>query len=1034
MGSQEVGEYNPVELEKKILGYWRDKGIPEKTLRKKRGELFSFLEGPPTANAPPALHHVEVRVFKDLVNRFQNMRGFRVPRKAGWDCHGLPVEVQVEKKLGLKSKKQIIDYGVDRFVEQCRESVFSHIKKWDELTDRMAYWIDLQQPYVTMDNDYIESVWWSLKQIHEKGLLYEGHRVVPYCTRCGTPLSSHEVALGYQSVKEQTVIVSFPVKEEDFSLLAWTTTPWTLLSNVALAVNPEIEYAKILFRGEKYVLASNLAENRFPDAEILERFRGQELKGLEYHPLFNHFIGKLDKPAWRVVSAPFVTTEEGTGIVHIAPAFGEDDYNVAAEHDLAFVNPIDEEGNFTEEIPELQGVFAKDADEKIIGFLGEMQRLITQYPYEHDYPFCWRCKKPLLYYAMKSWFIKVTEVADRLMMKNQQISWHPGHIKEGRFGKWLESARDWSLSRNRFWGTPLPIWRCMECGETKVIGSRQELSNHAKEKMPRQLDLHRPYVDEILLSCGCGGNMRREEYVIDCWYDSGSAPFAQFHYPFENKDLFSEHHPYDFISEATDQTRGWFYTLLVLSTILFDEPAYRSCVVGGLLLDENGEKMSKSNQNIIDPWELFDSVGADAVRMHMCSTAPWNAVRFGTQTLNQEVVPTLRTLWNCYRFTARYMALDGFKPEDYENADPTLEVEDKWILSKLADTQDKLTNQIDERNFHHALNHLNEFVIEDFSRWYIKIIRGRLWMEDQCRMNESKTACYKTLIEVFNSLCRLTAPYAPFISEEIYLNLVGGESVHLEDWPSGNRKDEQLLRDMQVAKKVFEAGSNLRQKAGIKLRHPIQKIYVCGGEKIKQSIARVEGVILKQLNAKKIQHTKTLEGASYKASPDFSEIGPIYGRDAPKVAQAIKNNPLEAKKILQTKGKGSLGGFEVGYEMVSEVALVAPEKFEACEFTVLDDTAIVYIETERGRDLILEALARDLIRHIQELRKKRDLKEMDQISVWVSDSPQINEMLGGYKNLIKKETRAQVVEAQENLETKYCLDFEGKHIYYDFSL
>lgn len=1032
MDVRACGDYEPVKMEERILAYWRENGIMQKTLAD-GDDVHSFLEGPPTANASPALHHVEVRVFKDLVNRFRFMKGKKVPRKAGWDCHGLPVEVQVEKKLGLKSKREIEDYGIAKFVEECRESVFTHIKEWDRLTERMAYWIDLEKPYVTMDNNYIESVWWSLKKMWEKDLLYEGYRIVPYCARCGTPLSSHEVAQGYESVKEETVIVTFPAKDADYSLLAWTTTPWTLLSNVALAVNPDVRYAVIKYRGEKYVLAKNLAQERFPEADVIEELEGSELEGVEYYPLFNHFQGKLDKPAWRVITGDFVSTQEGTGIVHIAPAFGEDDYQVGQENNLPMINPVTQEGAFSDEIPEYAGVFVKDADPKIIEYLRDTGRLIAQYPYTHDYPFCWRCKTPLLYYSMKSWFIKVSEVVPRLLEKNNEISWYPDHIRAGRFGKWLENARDWSLSRNRFWGTPLPIWECPDCESKKAVGSRKELAENASSDVSDDLDLHRPYVDEIRIKCGCGKDMERVPYVIDCWYDSGSAPFAQFHHPFENKETFEKRFPYDFISEATDQTRGWFYTLLVISTILFDEPAYKSCVVGGLLLDDKGEKMSKSSQNIIDPWQLFDTVGVDAVRMQMCSTAPWNAVRFGSESLNESVIPLLRTLWNCYSFTTKYIDLDGFDPEKHEYSYDMLRLEDKWINSSINKLVKDLEREYSENNYHIALNLLNQFITEDLSRWYIKLIRGRLWIEEE-EGEKEKTTAYVTLINVFEKLARVMAPLTPFISEEIYQNLSNKhESVHLAGWPEGGEVDEELNQSMQLARKIFEAGSNVRQQAGIKLRHPIACLYVTGDDKTAKAVEKVEEIIKKQLNTKTVKHVKDIEGLTYEARPDFKQIGPEYGKKAGDAAKAITSNPLESRGIKASGKPGEICGYKIAPEMILEIRTNVPDGITAQDITTGKSSAIVYIETERSRELLLEGYARDLIRNIQQLRKKRSLKELQRINIKISDSPLTREILENHGEELKKELRADEIKTTKTIKSEHTVKLGETAIGFDFS-
>jgi isoleucyl-tRNA synthetase len=1030
MAVEAVGDYDPKALEEHVLAYWRANRTMEETLKPRKGKRFSFLEGPPTANAPPALHHVEVRAFKDVVNRFNYMLGASVPRKAGWDCHGLPVEVQVEKELKLANKKEVLEYGVDRFVEKCRSSVFSHIKEWDSLTERMGYWIDLTDPYVTMDNGYIESVWWSLKVLWDKKMLYEGHRVVPLCPRCGTPLSSHEVALGYQTVKDETVIVSFRSKTEDYSFLAWTTTPWTLLSNVALAVNPALTYALIKYRGEQYVLAKDLAQKRFPEADIVREIKGRDLLGKEYHPIFSHFIGKLEKPAWRVIAGDFVSTEDGTGIVHIAPAFGEDDYNVGVANDMPFINPVSQDGEFTKDVPELAGRFVKDADPQIVKWLDEMGHLITRYPYEHEYPFCWRCKTPLIYYAMKSWFIKVKDHIPKLLEKNGQVQWYPETIGTGRFGNWLENAKDWSLSRNRFWGTPLPIWRC-ECGQMKAIGSRAELIDSAVGKVPADLDLHRPYVDKVKLKCDCGGEMTRVEYVIDCWYDSGAAAYAQYHYPFENKELFEESFPYDFICEATDQTRGWFYTLLVLGALVFDKPAYKSCVVGGLLLDDKGEKMSKTNKNIIDPWQLFNTVGADAVRLQMCATAPWNTKRFGVESLSEAVVPMLRTLWNCYSFTVRYMLLDSYDPSDRKAGKGDHSIEDVWILAAADDLAESVRQSLSAHEYHHALAKINAFIVEDLSRWYIKIIRDRLWLQDKAgKIDPSKKAAYVTLTAVFERLSSVLAPMAPFITEEINLNLLKHKSIHHTAWPAVKKTDQKILENMNLVRAIFEAGSKCRQDAKIKLRHPITKVTVSGGKDVEEAVNQMSPVIEKQLNCRKVEYAPKLQGVTYTASPNFKIIGPKYGKEAGKAAQTIKDNPLEAKTVFESGKAAKMGGFEVSADMILEIKLKVPDTHAASTFTFGTSNGLVMIETKRDQSLMNEALARDMIRHIQEMRKKNDLAELQRIRVEASKDPEVEEMLREFKELLLTETRSDSITLKAGLESTESLEYEGKTIKY----
>lgn len=1020
-----VADYNPKELEERILKFWEKAGVRQKTLKRSDKKLFSFLEGPPTANAPPALHHVEVRVFKDLVNRYNFMRGYAVPRKAGWDCHGLPVEVQVEKKLKLNSKKEIHEFGVDKFVEECRNSVFSHIKEWDQLTERMAYWVDLEEPYVTMDNDYIESVWWSLKQIHDKNLLYEGYKVVPYCPRCGTPLSSHEVAQGYKTVKEETVIVALRAKDKDYSFLVWTTTPWTLLSNLALAVAADVKYAVIQYLGEKYILAKNLAEKRFPEAEILEELTGKDLVGLEYHPLFSHFVGKLDKPAWKVVVGDFVTTDEGTGIVHIAPAFGEDDYNVGKENDLPLVNPIDEDGKFTEDIPELMGMFAKDADAKIIRILDEMGAIVAKYPYEHDYPFCWRCQTPLLYYAMKSWFIRMEKLKDNLMKNNNEVSWYPDNMKSGRFGNWLENIKDWSLSRNRFWGTPLPIWTCA-CGKIKVIGSKKELIENAIGKVDADIDLHRPYVDAVKISCECGKEMVRVEYVIDCWYDSGAATFAQFHYPFENEELFEKSFPYDFISEATDQTRGWFYTLLAISTLLFDKPAYKNVVVGGLLLDEKGEKMSSSKGNILDPWDLFNTVGADAVRLQMCQSAPWNVKRFGVESIKDSIIPVLRTLWNCYSFTVGYMILDEFEVGG-EYGKPKYKIEDKWISSVTDSLVKNVAQSIQSNEYHIVVKSISEFIVEDLSRWYIKIIRDRLWLEDDGKIHPEKLSAYMTLIEVFGKLSRVLAPVTPFIAEEVFMKFNAGKSVHLAGWPTLKKTDSKLELEMNIVRKIFEACTNLRQDAKIKLRHPIRAVTVTGDARVKNAVSRFEDVIKKQLNTKMVEYADSIPNLEYNAIPDFKVLGPAFGKDTGKVANLIAKNSKQAKKAFEDKKPVKIGGYDISPEMIAEVRLNIPDDIKCSRFGFGNCNGIISIDSSRDESLLREALARDIIRNVQELRKKNNLNEMARIKVTVSKNARVEKTLDNYVDYIKNEVRADSIEFSDKI-IGSTFEFEGDKI------
>ncbi|MFH1721524.1 MAG: isoleucine--tRNA ligase [Candidatus Altiarchaeota archaeon] len=938
-----------------------------------------------------------------------------------------------KKKLKLNSKKEILNFGLDKFIEECRQSVFKYIKDWDNLTERMAYWVDMQDPYVTMTNSYIESVWWSLKELYKKDLLYEGYKVTPYCPRCGTPLSTHEVALGYKKIKEKTVVVKFDVIDEDYSILAWTTTPWTLPSNVALAVHPEFDYALFEVKGgEKYLMAEALVEGLFKDYELLKVFKGKELKGKEYEPLFPYFKEKVEKPAWKIVTGDFVTLEDGTGVVHIAPAFGEDDYNVGLKNNLPLINPVDEDGKFTDDIPILAGKFVKDTDELIVEQLEAQGKLITTFPYEHDYPYCWRCDSPLIYYALKSWFIKVTAYTENLQKNNKLINWYPQHMQDGRFGKWLEGARDWALSRNRFWGTPLPIWKCEKCEEIEFIGSIEELKSKATSKI-EELDLHRPHVDKVKIKCKCGSEMTRLPFVIDCWYDSGAATFAQYHYPFENKEIFEQQFPYDFISEATDQTRGWFYTLLVLSTILFDKPAYKNVVVGGLLVDDKGEKMSKSNQNILDPWGLFNSVGADAVRLQMCATAPWNSKRFGEESMKEQVIPMLRTLWNCYEFTTRYMVLDNLSTEWFKNRNLTLQVEDKWIISKANSITLKVTSDLDSHNYHHAISHLNEFITEDLSRWYIKLIRDRLWLSDEIeKMHPSKEAAYKTLQEVFSILCRLLAPLTPFVAEEIYKNILETEgiepSIHLQRWPTPQNINEQLEMEMDIARKIFEAGSNCRQEAKIKLRHPIAQVTITGDANVKSAAENLSLVIAKQLNTKEVLYKKELPGVKYKASPNFKVLGKEFKSKANQIADLIRKNSQKIKESFDSGKTIKIEGHEITAEMVADIRLEVPEKYMAAEFQTQTGTGMAFIDAVRSDSLLREALARDVIRQIQELRKKEDLEELEEITVFLSENEKTCEMIKEFGELIKTEVRAKEIQLKKTIPEGSEFSFEGTKI------
>ena len=837
-------------IEEEISKLWNkfDKEIKDSLQYNPKKKLFSFLEGPPTANAPPALHHVEVRVFKDLFCRFKYMQGYTVPRKGGWDCHGLPVEVQIEKALKLNSKKDIVNYGIEEFNKKCRESVFLYISDWNKLTEKMAYWVDLKNPYITLENNYIESVWWSLKELHKKGLLYEGHKVVPLCPRCETPLSSHEVALGYKEVSDPSIFIKFKVKsKENKYFLVFTTTPWTLFSNLALAVKSSAKYVTVKENNKEYVLAENLVSKHFENPKIIEEINGKDLVGLEYEPLFDNF--KDVKPAFKIISADFVSLEDGTGIVHLAPAFGEDDYEACKEHNLAFVQPVNTEGKFTNEVPEFEGKFVKKCDDKIIELLDTKGLLFKSEKILHSYPFCWRCDTPLLYYATKSWFINVKKYREKLQKNNQKINWYPNNIKDGRFGDWLNNVKDWALSRSKFWGTPLPIWRC-SCGEDIAIGSIEEL----KEKginVPKEIELHKPYVDEIKIKCPkCKKEASRVKDVIDCWYDSGSAIFAQWHYPFENKEMFEKVFPYDFIAEAIDQTRGWFYTLHVLGTILFDDISYKNVVCAGHIVDEKGAKMSKSKGNILNPWDVFDKVGVDAVRIMFCSTEPGDQKRFGVNMIHESIIPFINILWNSS------LVLNNLK----EIKKTKLRTEDKWLISKTNTLIKIYTETLESQKYNLCINLIQEFVNEDLSRGYIKFIRERI---------DDSNVGY-TLNYAFETIVKLLAPFAPYLSEYLYQNLKtnkDGILVHLSSWPKEDSQliDAKLESAMKSSKQIIQGILAARDKEKIGVRWPLKKatIYINKEHNnLKESVESLIELILTQTNIKELNFEiikKTLE-------------------------------------------------------------------------------------------------------------------------------------------------------------------------------
>lgn len=855
--------YDFKEVEKRARGVWDKyaKEIERAVQDEPKKKLFSFLEGPPTANAPPGLHHMEVRTFKDIICKFKYMQGFSVPRKGGWDCHGLPVEVQVEKKLNLDSKKDVEKYGTDKFIATCKKDVFSYIKEWEKSTKELGYWIDLKNPYVTLENNYIESVWWSLKEIYKKKLLYEGYKVVPFCPRCGTPLSSHEVSQGYKDVKEESVYIAFKLKgKKDEYILAWTTTPWTLPGNVALAVGEKIDYVKVkLPDGDKLILGKDRLDILRGDYEIVEKFKGKKIIGLEYEPLYD-IKETQNENSHRVIPADFVTTEDGTGVVHTAVMYGEDDYRVGKEAGLPEVHTVGQDGKFLDIVPKWKGIFVKDAEKDIIEDLKKRKLLFKVEKITHSYPFCWRCNSPLIYYGINSWFIKVSDVVDKMVKLNKKINWEPKHIRDGRFGKWLENAKDWSLSRFKFWGTPLPIWRC-ECGKEKIIGSVEELRKESVKKF-KEYDLHKPWIDKIKLKCECGKEMTRIPDVIDCWYDSGSASFAQFHYPFENKKEFEKRFPYDFISEAIDQTRGWFYTMHVLAAILFDKPAYKNVICAGHIVDEKGEKMSKSKGNIIRPREIIDKAGVDAIRLQFCTTDAGNFKPFSYNLMRESVLPFLNVLYNCNNY---YNQLEDKKGK--------IKIEDKWILSRLNSTLKEVTADLESYLLHQPFQKILDFVVKDFSRNYIKMTRDR---------DDNK----KIIGEVLEKISLMLAVFAPYISENIFQSF-SDKSVHLSSWPKVDAKkiDKKLEDKFNIVMQVIEKGLAERDKVHIGLKWPLN---LCASGAIVVNNPITAEIIANQLNVKEIKYKKGEELAKLdtKLTPELEAEG--FAREISRKIQAFR--------------------------------------------------------------------------------------------------------------------------------------------------
>ena len=1017
--------------EMEIQKFWKKNEIFEKSLKARQGaEVFAFYDGPPTANGKPHIGHVLTRAVKDLIPRYKTMKGYNVTRKAGWDTHGLPVELEVEKALGISGKPGIEDYGLEPFIKKCKESVWKYQHEWEEMSERVAFWVDMENPYVTYDNNYIESIWWSLKQIWDKGLLYKGHKVIPYCPRCGTALSSHEVAQGYEEVTEVSVIASFKLRDKDEYFLAWTTTPWTLPSNVALVVNPKETYAKVASGGKVYILAQALLEKVMKESyEILETMPGKDLEYMEYEPLFDQGI-KTQEKGWYVACADYVTLTDGTGIVHTAPAFGEDDAQVGRDYGLPFVQLVDAQGNFTAPA-KWEGMFVKDADPLIVKQLEEDGTLYKEEPYTHNYPFCWRCHTPLLYYARDTWFIKMSSLRDKLVENNNKINWLPENMKSGRFGKFLEGVIDWGLSRERYWGTPLPIWECA-CEYRHAIGSIAELAQMSGENL-EDLELHKPYVDNIYLNCPkCEGKMKRVSEVIDCWYDSGAMPFAQWHYPFENKEIFEANFPAKYISEAVDQTRGWFYTLHAISTLLFDKSCFENCIVLGHVQDKEGRKMSKHLGNVVDPWDVLNVQGADAVRWYFfTNSAPWLPSRFYGKAVSEAQRKFMGTLWNAYAFYILYAEIDKFDPTKYKlekgkfqptagidaNASPAMAAQEKlppidlWILSKLNTLIKQVDTGLDNYKIFEPARALNDFV-DDLSNWYVRRSRERFWASG---MEQDKINAYMTLFTVLDTVTKLSAPFTPFMAEAIYQNLVrtvdknAAQSVHLTDFPVCDESfiDTDLENNMDLVLEIVVLGRAGRNDAAIKNRQPIGNMYVKAPRELSEMYV---SIIADELNLKAVTFKDDIEGlTTYKFKPQLKTLGPKYGKILPKIGAYLSE--VDGNKFMDELKSGS-AKFEIeGDKVELTIDDVLVEVAEKAGFlSVGEGELVVVLDTNLTEELIEEGFVREIISKIQTMRKEAGFQVVDRINLWQTGNEKLLGVFARNGDEIKAEVLADNIE------------------------
>jgi isoleucyl-tRNA synthetase len=1007
-----------VNMEKDIAKLWTERDVIKKSFdSNKDGEFFTFYDGPPTANGRPHVGHILTRVMKDIIPRYKVMKGYRVLRKAGWDTHGLPVELEIEKKLGISGKEQIEDFGVEKFIKECKDSVFSYVSLWEEMSRQIGYWVDMEDPYVTYHDDYIESEWWALKKLWDKGLLYKGHKVMPYCPRCGTALSSHEVAQGYKDVKDLTAIAKFKVRGEDNRyILAWTTTPWTLPSNLALCINKAYTYVDVKVDDEVFVLAKDLIGAVLGDREyeVIREYKGEELLGTEYEQLMP--FGKVEGKAFVVIHGDYVTLTDGTGIVHIAPAYGEDDSLVAKQNGITFINLVDASGNFVPEVTPWAGKFVKKCDESICNYLEENNKLFNKHKHLHSYPHCWRCDTPLLYYPKDSWFVAMTQMRDKLLENNNKVNWYPDNIRTGRFGKFLENVIDWGISRDRYWGTPLPIWQC-ECGHRECIGSRTELEEKATTDC-KGIELHKPYVDGIKIKCSeCGKEMTRTNEVIDCWFDSGSMPFAQWHYPFENKEKFEKNFPAQFISEAVDQTRGWFYTLMALSTCLFDTNPFENCIVLGHVLDKKGLKMSKSKGNVVDPFEVLNSQGADATRWHFyTASAPWLPTRFSIDDVAETQRKFLGTLWNVYSFYVLYAEIDNFDPTKY--ADFVSEnVMDKWIISKLNTLIETVDDGLNTYKITQAALAIEDFT-DELSNWYVRRNRARYWSQE---LTDDKIGAYVTLYKVLTNLVKVASPFVPFMTEEIYQNLVinldknAPESIHLCAWPEVNKEaiNKELEKEMDLAYTLVKLGRSARNAANIKNRQPLSELLIST-----KSLPEYYGDIVKEeLNIKMVELGADLSKyVNFEIKPNLPVIGKAYGKLIPQIRKAIsEKNQMELAQKIQNGGSETINVEGTEIVLTNENLLVTMQGLEGYAFAGEGELGVV-LDTTVTPELQEEGHVREIISKIQNMRKDKGFEVADKINLYVANNDMLLEVIKKFEETIKKETLTSEVTYNKEVE------------------